>query len=406
MAIALQIQVSLFTTDEYLGLRINLADFLLPIAGLYVFYSLITQKSTWPKWRLPYAWLWIGGLISVFSISLWHGYSTNGFFSNWALINKYTGFVILIAYFALGGWVSSQNQSKNISFDFSQAFLLFVIGLILISIWFLVAVFFFDFDLKIWMVRWEGLMGNRNAFLCTFVFALILIECFNHYDKNHFKPWFYHFIWALIPVFMLYNASRTGWVVVAVIALVTTACNAKNCFKEKLPGLLIGLCLAAFLFYLSGKASHIPLRQFERLKTTLSSFETIDYKGDQNRLISFEDGLDLFSQSSFLFGSGLGTYREFQKEKRGEFIDIIDCSPLWLLVETGLIGLLAFGGFFLCCLITLYKTGLKAADPFRTSVFFFLIAMIAMSFCHELLYTRFMWFALGLALCVPNNKAN
>ena len=53
-ALALQIQVTIFASDDYFGLRVSVADLLLPFAGLFIFVSLLNNKSNWPEWRGKY----------------------------------------------------------------------------------------------------------------------------------------------------------------------------------------------------------------------------------------------------------------------------------------------------------------------------------------------------------------
>lgn len=78
------------------------------------------------------------------------------------------------------------------------------------------------------------------------------------------------------------------------------------------------------------------------------------------------------------------------------------------MTEFGLIGATLFGGFFLLSLYALkrHHDG-DDANPYttlRTSMILILLAVAAMSLFHELLYTRFIWFFLGLALAVSREE--
>ena len=44
----------------------------------------------------------------------------------------------------------------------------------------------------------------------------------------------------------------------------------------------------------------------------------------------------------------------YHEKKHGQIINLIDCTPVWLLVETGLIGLLAFAAFYVQSFRALY----------------------------------------------------
>src|SRR5689334_17733754 len=89
LAITLQIQVTLFSSETYAGLRVGLGDLFLPFAGLYIFYSLLTQKTVWPQWTLKYAYIWLAGLFAIMTIAMVNGYLNIGFLSNWGFFNKY-----------------------------------------------------------------------------------------------------------------------------------------------------------------------------------------------------------------------------------------------------------------------------------------------------------------------------
>jgi len=130
------------------------------------------------------------------------------------------------------------------------------------------------------------------------------------------------------------------------------------------------------------------------------------YIGDEKRLFALEDGLDLYAATGYsLLGSGLGTYKPFQIKKRGEYIDVIDCTPLWLFVETGPLGLVTFFAFFCACLwgAGSKKLSLPENRNFRLAAFAFLIAFAFISLLHEVLYTRVLWFILGMALAKNTN---
>jgi O-antigen ligase len=72
--------------------------------------------------------------------------------------------------------------------------------------------------------------------------------------------------------------------------------------------------------------------------------EKLDYIGDRVRMDTYSDALSLWQKHPIL-GAGLGAFRDYQTNKRGKFSDIVDCTGLWLLSETGLVGLLGFGIF-------------------------------------------------------------
>ena len=88
LAIALQIQVTLFSSEDYLGLRVNLADFILPLLGLFILISLLLKRSVWPRWSGKFGYWAIALLSAAMLLACVNGYLTLGHWSNWALVNK------------------------------------------------------------------------------------------------------------------------------------------------------------------------------------------------------------------------------------------------------------------------------------------------------------------------------
>lgn len=410
IAIFLQIQVSLFATDGYLGLRVNLADFLLPFVGIFVILSLLFKQSRWPRWVIKGSYAWLVCLALVMTLALYTGYLSNGFLSSWAFINKYIGFIILLCYFALGGWVISNSlERENLRRYFAKAFCgLFLIVLCLSALsTFINPVFKLPYNLG--EFSWDGLMANRNAFMLAAIFTIILMETYRFMKQPLFSGWVYSALWVLMPLFFVCNSSRTGWIFGALFLLFLGFWHWRTVLKKITPFLILG-SLLAWMFMQSPLAKGIHAGdQFDYMGRVIE--QDFSYGGDFKRLIAVEDGTELYAQSNKLTGAGLGVYQEFQKEKRGEYIDVIDFTPLWLLTETGLIGLGVFSMFFIMCAYHLYRLQ-KLEDendevsPFIRASLLFLIAIAGMSFLHELLYTRFLWFVLGMALVASSLPKN
>ncbi|MCI5060583.1 MAG: O-antigen ligase family protein [Alphaproteobacteria bacterium] len=401
LAVLLQIQITLLSSAEYAGLRINIADLLLPILGMGVFASLLLRGSQWPMWQLNHMWWWLVGLFTVMSLSLLNGYFTGGELSNWALINKYAGFAILLSYLALGGWIAQNAVSLSSSLAlFARFFVYMCLSVLCVSLLYTLIQPLLAGALPR-LGRWEGLMGNRNVFVLVVLFSIMLVECYRASGKPLIPQWVYFTFWSLMPVFAAFNGSRTGWICSALLLLGFLIRTPKHFVRHILPWLLLGSVFVAALYTFTPVKNPRLMHQYDRLVAALVPDQEVTYGGDQKRLIALEDALELYSQSNPLLGSGLGTFKDFQSEKRGEFVDIIDCTPLWLLTEFGLIGFLSFGIFFLLVLKNLFQ---KRKNPFHRALLYFLIFFAGISLLHEIMYTRFLWFALGMALIATKDE--
>ncbi|MEM9470017.1 MAG: O-antigen ligase family protein, partial [Pseudomonadota bacterium] len=133
----------------------------------------------------------------------------------------------------------------------------------------------------------------------------------------------------------------------------------------------------------------------------------ISYKGDSNRLKILDHVFTMIKEKPVL-GHGLGSVMLSQERETGSFIDLMDSTPLWLWAETGLIGLSFFLSFYTICLIRLFKAfndneNNEITRAFTKGAFMMLLIFGLMSLFHELLYSRFFWLFLGMALAMPNN---
>lgn len=406
LAVALQIQVSLFAYGSYLGLRVNLADLMLPFLGVYVLISLFRKQSSWPVWSVKYFYVWGLCLAMVMTLALLNGYFTNGFLSHWALINKYFGFFILLSYLGLGAWIQTNaTQKDNPPSVFMAGFSGFFIATIFMSFITFVIQYFVPFSLWLPDYAWDGFMANRNAFMVVFVMVFIFVIWNDSIKPPPIPTRLIYIFWLCLPTFLIYNSSRTAWVLLVPLLVFLFVKNPVARARNVLPVLLIGIVLAKGALFLAANpyAQTLPADQMRRLMIAVTG-EEVTHDGDQNRFIAIEDGLDLYTRHNPFIGAGLGSYKPFQSTKRGAFIDVIDFTGLWLLVETGLLGLLSFAGFFIVCALSLYKQGYKeGSSPYHRAMLIFLIAFATISTLHEVMYTRFLWFAMGLALAYRKN---
>ena len=157
LSVALQIQT------DIADIRINLADTVLPLAGAGILMALLLGRSAWPRWNVPLSYLWLGGLSVWMGVAFLNGWLQNGEIMPWALYNKFAGFVVLVCYFALGGWLVCNRRGMEVIGLLVSGFLLFYLAL-----------YFGGFAVMVGkalhieglprLFPFEGLMGNRNAY--------------------------------------------------------------------------------------------------------------------------------------------------------------------------------------------------------------------------------------------------
>lgn len=411
LPVTLQIQVTLFQSPEYLGLRINLSDLLLPFAGLGVLYTLICKKSLWPQWQMRHLYLWLAVLTSVLVAALLHTHFTYGEISRWALVNKFCGWFILIALLGLGGWIGTNARTAHIELFF-KTFLYFGLGVVAIesalmigqSYWWTI---YTDYNIS---TRYplDGLMANRNAFGVLYLTFTALTLAFYFGNNATLKSWYYPLFFFLLPFLMMFNASRTVIATLILLLLGFLVCNVR---QHRKAGIIL-LCFAVGALALFGiyhdkpndvmiaKGKQLNIEEHFKGEFTEEDNPDAPHVGDSMRLTILKDAKTMIAERPFT-GSGLGSMLFHQQTTHGKIVNLIDCTPLWLLVETGMIGLLAFAAFYVQSFRTLYA-GWKQNEDFtralRLGIITAMVCFTLMSLFHEIMYTRFVWVLLGLGL--------
>lgn len=403
MAIALQVQITILANGDYLGLRVNIGDLLLPFIGLIIFYLIVIKKYKWPLWSVRGCWFWLAAMLCVMSISLLQGYNTNGFLSLWAFVNKYIGFWILLGYMLVGAWVvTNAPDPRRLIFTFISVYCAYFGLQLCVTVAMLFAQSYFEYQFSLPHNPWAGLMGNRNAYMVVTVFCFIAVILSHARKDMKLSNWICGLFWFLLPMFLVHNASRTGWILIAILYLGFICVAPKIAFKKSALPILGGIGLLLFSIYGAGIYSAQGKDQYTHFMELINTPEDDSmYIGDEKRFIAIEDGLELYkSVGNPIIGAGLGTYKPFQINKRGQYIDVMDFTGLWLLVEMGILGLGVFSVFFAICLYAVFKRWREdlAGGGFYLAVLIFMVCFAFMTILHEMLYTRFLWFIMGLAL--------
>ena len=410
LCLLLQLQLTFFKTEAYLGLRLNAADLILPLIGILIIIRLALGKDRWPAWRVRGTYLWLAGLTVVMTFALFNGHNTIEGWDKWAILNKYTGWYVLLAYLGIGAWLGSRPVAEWVNSLLPFFIAVWVCGLIIT----LGPLMWFDMqgDRHHILLNYplDGFMGNRNAYAFLSFSALAIITALQLRSAT-LPSWGFYTLWALVPMLYSYNASRAGLVILVFLLIAFSLLNLKFACRYVLLPLVVG-ALATFIYFSSFNSYAMQITgghvknsaQLIELGylTPEEAKEKLDYVGDKVRTETYGDALELWQQRP-LSGSGLGAFRDYQTDKRGRFSDVIDCTGLWLLSETGILGLGLFAGLFLMAMWKILANIRSGRDSSGIYLGILVLMMIfgIMSLVHELLYTRFLWFFMGLALALP-----
>jgi hypothetical protein len=406
-AFALQIQVVIGRTEDYLGLRVNIADFLLALSGIGILISLFRKKSVWPRWNISYGDAGLAGLTLVMVGAFLNGWLVTGEWSEWALLNRLLGWFILLGYIYGAAWAVTQYGSEVVAFFIrwsAVSFCLFQIGGFAVLV-------LQDGGVLPWSFGgikepFSALMGNRNAYALYEVAVLSGMSFLGLSSSSSkwkkFDGAVAALLWTMVPFFLMFNGSRAGMGAVALVAIALVALTRGAAFRRYAAFFLLGWALV-FSHLAATKTSFFRDRQIEVTGQLLSLGEKSaenapQYQGDQLRIMTVTDALDLWREYP-VRGAGLGTFFEYQKEKYGELVETIDCTPVWLLCETGLIGFLMFLAGFALAGKSFWTTSRDGPDAWigRAGITF-LLGFCFMALFHQMLFARILWVLMGLFL--------
>ncbi len=417
IVLAVSLQITATVNVAGVELRTSAADLVLPLGLLGVLgYILVTAPpsqrlstttAAFSHWRLP--WPLLAALatatIAVFTLSIFVGKATTGTFSQWALINKLVGWLALFAFCLAGYLIARAGSAQRITF--LRAFLGFaaIVGVttyaahIVQTFGYSTAPFFISND-----TRLGGLMTNPTAF--AFLYAVVVVFHVGDMRHQHLWPRRYHIAAvALYLVLVFLSGSRSSWlglgfgitslavlrvihlrglaiattasIVLAVIALTSRDVSAVIVPSHDVASNSNGRAMVYVL--------DIPLLSRNEL-------------GVEFRLDQLDRGLELWRAEPWL-GIGLGSYIVDHAARGFDPPQHLHNSALWLLTETGVIGAVTFGAFFLVLLYGLWPR--PDAPPFAIAVFAVLMVFVGVSIGTEALYQRHLWVLLGMALALP-----
>jgi O-antigen ligase len=416
LGIALQIQASIGIQTDYSGLRVNLGDLALPFAGLFVLVTLAFKKSEMQRWDIPFGIFWPILLTAVMTFALFNGRAELGEWSHWALLNKYAGWLVLMAYLGLGAWLVTNTGNPSVKV-FLQTFIIFFLLTALIGLITMIAKDIFPAVLPPMERQLRGMMGNRNAYAFVMLIVLPLLAIYKQADIKILKAWVFSCFWFFLPFFLVYNGSRIATGAAFIFLFIILVWFGKKALRLTLFPFFLGMLLIIGMYSVNEKLvfrEHQNIYTGHILEAAKANYfndenaeNAMTYAGDQIRLRVLGDSLELWKKNS-VTGSGLGTFLHYQKEKYSDsanpVLDIIDSTPLWLLTETGIMGLAAFLAFYGLIFWTCWKNRKQVADDLgvlRVSLLLILTGFAIMSLFHELLYARHLWFMLGMALALP-----
>ena len=378
-------------------LNLNFADPLAllafsAVAGLCLF------KGVRPQWIIPSG----NWQITAWSVALIYGFVI-GFLNfgliEWAFVSRLLGWLVLLGYLCCGILVVNFLGTAGVENFFNT---------LLLSVSIIVGVCFglhiFDFWLPLHSLMPTGFSGfsaNRNAFAYQLLFlcAFCLAYYGNDFGTGRRGK---AFLFALICAGIIFTGSRAGLIsmvclLVAASALKFTSHQALI-FTSKYLIMILGTVYAFSLF------SPLLLYVFN---SVFNSAEHVNLEGmlpvyshgssNTERWQSIVIGLQLWSEQPIL-GIGLGSFFHNSQAHFGNSL-VIHSTPVWILVEFGLIGFICLSLLGLFTVKQIFSLGY---DNARIRLALLAVVVFAsFGLFHEIFYQRIFWLTAGMALAAP-----
>jgi O-antigen ligase len=246
------------------------------------------------------------------------------------------------------------------------------------------------------IVPLEGYANNSNAFafqLVVLTAATLVARDLGLFTRRNLWP---VVILALAGASIYFATSRAGLVMFALALALYVALSPQ---RKSALGLLLRSVALAYAIVLAGlyapelTGAHVPGTPVSLGFDPLPS----DTKSDSERWSTIAEGYDMWLASP-VFGNGLGAYIRAVLAEGRDMI-VIHSTPVWVLAEMGVVGLVLVGAAFLSLLWV--AVGLMRRPESRAwgmGGVILLVSVGAGNMVHDLFFQRSFWFLLGLCL--------
>ena len=465
LAFSLNILFTLKQHVDDVGIRVGLTDFLIPI-GLIIFGIHFIRTKDCPELISEHIWKLLALMSIWMLISLINGYIYIGELINWALVNKFAGWFILISYFCVGVHLGTLSKENKILFFKILLVTNWIICIAeIFTYWVFSHGFFHQYQYIANHYRMVGFYQNPNAF-GIYLSVIFMLQLFMIRENLLFRKTVMIISSSMILLCVYYSYSRSAWlglflgvislvylerklivyvgysVIIALIMNVVIYSDYTKNKNEELieyfyPGIqkVIDYYEESTIYFQKRYENerNIVLENIDKIESVVSDKKSINIKSQDIELeekkidkkdvveISIKDRISLNGHAdrisiikrslsywldSPILGIGLGGHIWNSLKENINSNDVtIHSSPNWLLVETGLIGFFIFSLFIFICIKSLLidaKSDIEYLSP--QAMIGIIIIMLGASVGTEVLYQRYLWLLLGLFMFKKNNK--
>lgn len=378
---------------------VNLAD---PVAALGALAALVlwvrSRAAMRPRWRIQAVEPALLAMTAVIVVAFLNGWISIGWIP-WSFFNRFVGWFVLMAYLLTGALVV--NHAGDDGLAILSRTLVAAAAAIVLSEWgILLAAWANGIDMP--NLPMVGQAQNPNAFGFQLVIALAVALIWMKGMGGRGGAAVQRWLAGLILSGIWMSSSRTLYVT-AVLLLSATVVFRVASLRSVVQILIISIGLVqigpaltaiAATLQAGGPGAVGALSSSNLISPNVAASLRSNFEPD--RAMSTIGAWRLWLERPFL-GSGLGAFvqREFTD---GLPLQVIHNSALWLLAETGVIGLGVFAVSFVAVgrqVLAQWRESHGAADAMVLAA---LAIMVLAMQLHDMLYQRIFWLVVGAAL--------
>ena len=376
-------------------LNVNLADPLAVLAAAFFVLKAFKQRHL-PRWRVDYVNVSIAAATLILGVGLLIGAARFGW-TNWALINRFLGWFVLLAFGATGALAVVEGGK-----DAFRVMLLTYAGATA-AVALLEGALAFTNALGIGLSYHLIDPGNAAAFAQNhnfFAFQLLmaLTATLVMVRGDNVRT----FLLTLMLVGFWFAGSRSGWISAAFVIAASIYFRVATPRQIATAVAFAGIAAAVAAILPALQAYGLSGVQGASADSVVTPRIVPTDASTHERLVSIWGGLELFAAHP-IFGAGLGAFRNEMILAQSGIPLLIHSTPVWLLAEFGIVGFLIFAVPASYVWVTEW---LRARQSQASAVIALCcVAFAVMSGPADMVYQRTFWLLIGAALAMPREHA-
>lgn len=394
MAVAVAVFFQVHLTLPGGVINLNLADPFAILALAAVGLNALFSRQT-PTWRIRYFNLALGAISFLLLLGFIRGWLEIGV-TQWALGGRLLGWLVLLGYLSAGYLIVANAGTHGLRrlaetlIASAAIVVLLQASLRLLELW--------GVNTGVQLARhFEGYASNRNAFAFQLLAVMTLLlgysRVYARYGGGMYRsvrPWVFSVLLGIVLAGLVWAGSRAGLLVGLMVLLLAGLGRLAD--RRMLGwGLLFAAIICAGV-WLGAQSAPIQSTNFVDF-----SHQRRSEISDKERWATMTHAFELWRQSP-VFGAGLGVFIAKSTAWLGH-PQVVHSTPLWVMAEFGLIGVVVIGWTFF--LLAHYATRLGKRLPARRVLLLLILAFALFSLVHEIFYQRTFWFVLGAVLAQP-----